>query len=1149
MFRKVLLCAIAVFFSLQYIVGAGPIYIDNAPIIGKEIFIPESYGIIERSSFDKYLSTRFVILLKDAHCNYDAQHNIARILEVLVRDYKIDLVAIEGAVGLLDFTRFGKLENEFAKEKMADSLIKKGVLAGPEYLSIVKHGKLSFNVYGIEDENLYIENFVTLRQTINYLEETNLFINELNRIVKNLKDRIYTKKLLEFDNKSTKYYENVISLTDWVKELSNEAERHKITLKGYPNIILTLDAINLEDMINFKKVEIERSSALEDIEKVLSREDLKEMVSKSLQFRLGKIASKDYYQYLERLLGQTNVDFKDKFPNLIKYIELVKLQTWINNNALFGEISDLENTLKENMFQNNIQRQLNDISKKTRILNGLFKLTLTREDLEYYRSQMAEFSPSSLLSFINIQAPVHNVPISILLSDQGFLEKVSGVIENGEKFYNIALERDVKLVENTLKIMEKERRSSAIMVIGGFHTDGVVKVFEEKGVGYVIISPKILKAEKEGLYISLMMDKGIQIAQRESSLSLPHPLAGGEKNEVFIDEGLNARDWRVGLLKLAFDIYNMFLEKKVGVEKVEELPFIININTDGTVSVDRNPGFSDSEIPDMILEWFRVGLEEVLSKKENSDLRDFISESEIAKKYLVKSIVKEYRLRTAHSINEGLLRRATINFIQFYLDLCRLYETKGMIGIQEELGPRTEAFLPETIEDMESAKGYKLPGFKEELVKKLHEKGLSEEIARGIVNYIFTMNAYGVIDETGEFYETVFFNSYMQLIEDIFSAGQDTEFQRLLDRLRAYRFLQIYMAKVFEVDKPQMVKAEEIGDVVNAMGERKKDKRDVPKFVEILAQYLSGERFEGKEGDLKKFSAQKLKIEERAEDWWIKVVRGVRLLNEESIKDPLKRAVYVTTVTGISAKDELEAFNSYMASIKDFKKRLNDTLRENTPSLEKAVRGSKRTIVRDVSLYIRGVKEIEKGRTYTYQNVGAPGIGALMAEGLAPNVTQLFLYRTEEEKEAMKLYLSQNGITVSDRQFIQLNNYSNMPRTDVNVVILSAGTANSIQQLQKDRWIVGNIDKAGNEYNDLMLMDTLAYAVAEQEVIREEELKKIFEKILSEYYRDAEEKSDLEEILFYKDGILTIKLPPITPFVKEYYNAFQMARETISRAA
>lgn len=296
MFKKLLVCAITVFFSLQYIVGAVPIFIEGAPSIDKGIFIPESYGIIEKSSFDKYLSSRFVVLLKDAHCNYGAQHNIARILEVLIKDYKIDLVAIEGAVGDLDYTRFDEMENEPAREKMADSFVKKGILTGPEYLRITKDGKLIFNIYGIENEKLYVENFVTFRQAINHQEEALIFIKELTRIVKNLKTRIYLKGLLEFDNKSVQYNENTLSLTDWIKELNLWAGKTGVELKEYPNIMLTLDSIALEEKIDFKRVEIERAEFLGDIEEILSTEDLKEIIQRSLSFRLGKISSCDYYE-------------------------------------------------------------------------------------------------------------------------------------------------------------------------------------------------------------------------------------------------------------------------------------------------------------------------------------------------------------------------------------------------------------------------------------------------------------------------------------------------------------------------------------------------------------------------------------------------------------------------------------------------------------------------------------------------------------------------------------------------------------------------------------------------------------------------------------------------------------------------------------
>lgn len=1131
MFKKVLLCAITVFFSLQYIVGAVPIYIENVPTISKEIFIPESYGVIERSSFDKYLSTRFVILLKDAHCNYDAQHNIARILEVLVRDYKVDIVAIEGAVGFLDYTRFEKLENEIAREKMASDFVKKGILTGAEYLKIAKDGKITFSIYGIEDEKLYMDNFVAFRETIEHLGETLIFIDEVNRIVKSLKLRIYPEGLLAFDNKSTEYYENIMSLTDWVKNLKEESDRIGILMKDYPNILLTLDSVALEKGIDFKKVEIERAEAINSLEKILAEEDLKGMVQKSFLFRLGRIASKDYYVYLEKILNSGGLNPNERFPNLTRYIELVKLQSWINSNMLFEEVTRLEECIKKDMFQNNIQRQLNDISKKARILKGLFNLTLTREDIEYYRNHRAEFMPANLLNFINIQAPIRDIPVSILLNNQGFLDKVNNVINDGEKFYNIAVERDTSLVENTLRVMEEKKKSSAVMVIGGFHTDGIIDLFEAKGIGYVVISPKIVKAEKEGIYLSLMMDKRIQ---KTSLLAFLKLLADGD-NVARLIVPLGAEGWRKELLQMAMSIYNKYL----GLEAIEEkakipVPFVISKGPDGKIIVERNSDYTDTETPDMMLEWFRRGLEEVVNEM-GPELKGFVTQPENLEKYLGRAAVVEYRLRAGYTVSEGILRRATKEFIEFYLGLCKLYEDSGWLGVQRYLGTRWKEFLPESIKVLEFGEGYVSPGLRDELISKMEDRavtiGIDKDIVNGIINYLFTMPAYG-IDEKGEFYQALFFSSYMRLIKDIFELEKDEILLKLMDRLQSYRFLQVYLSKIFGVTNAEpILEGDNIKDVLES---------DKGKRVELLARYLSGEEFPGQNENLEKFVRRKLP--EWKDTQWIKVASGVTKINEGEIADPLKRDVYITALSRVNIKDILDASDRFGKGKENFENGLS-TADEILAKLKN------RTFIHDVSMYLGDVKEIEPGK-YEYSDLGTIGVGLLRAIQLSKENDQYFLYETEAQKEAMKAYLTRYGIMVEDRQFKKLSEYKDINREGrIIVAMLSDGLKEKVGAIKGDRLLIGN-----QEGTDLMLMNRLALVIAEPLDIEKErdrietEIKDLFWRYYSGTVGEDGIMGFLENISIEK-GILRIILPRITPFVREYYNILREARETISRAA
>ncbi|MBU0606043.1 MAG: hypothetical protein KKH77_07125, partial [Candidatus Omnitrophica bacterium] len=77
------------------------------------------------------------------------------------------------------------------------------------------------------------------------------------------------------------------------------------------------------------------------------------------------------------------------------------------------------------------------------------------------------------------------------------VEPPTDTIENGisklEDFYAIAIKRDKSLVENTIEGMTKAGQNIAVLVTGGFHSEGMARLLEERGVSYVVVCPNITK--------------------------------------------------------------------------------------------------------------------------------------------------------------------------------------------------------------------------------------------------------------------------------------------------------------------------------------------------------------------------------------------------------------------------------------------------------------------------------------------------------------------------------------------------------------------------------------------------------------------------------------------------------------------------------
>jgi SAM-dependent MidA family methyltransferase/signal transduction histidine kinase len=480
---------------------------DNNLFAG--INIPEQYGTIDSSKFgssnsEGANSNTKVVLIRDAHCNYEAQQNISKILETLIREYKVDLICVEGAEGLVDTSSVVSNPDQKVREIVSDKYLKKGYLSASEALSVAKGKNLPFTIYGVENTMLYLENFKEFRNTITNLSETKRYIEIMQNVINQLKIKIYNGKLKEFDEVSSKYKEEKLSLTEWVEySLAYDTDRIE-----HINICLVAKAIDIEKRIDFNKVEQDRASLIKELEKKLTKEDLKELIQESLLYKLGKISSLDYYKYLDKYL---RIYSMRGVSHLHKYIHLLKLQSKINHNGLFDELGEFENNIRNFLYQNDTEKQLNNIDENIRIANKFYSLSLTRKDLKYYKEHKEKFSPSSILPFIIAQANICDISIVPELRDKEFIDKIDKSILPAEHYYELAIKRDDALVNNLLERMTKDNKAISVIVAGGFHSDGIAQKLKDKDVSYAVITPKITKTQGNELYMDLMMDNGINI--------------------------------------------------------------------------------------------------------------------------------------------------------------------------------------------------------------------------------------------------------------------------------------------------------------------------------------------------------------------------------------------------------------------------------------------------------------------------------------------------------------------------------------------------------------------------------------------------------------------------------------------------------------
>ncbi len=464
-----------------------------------KIVIPRDYGLV-KSRYTAKDSNRLIVHIQDAHCNYEAQSNIIKILECLVKNDGLSLVSVEGADGFIDTSWFKAFPDKDIRKEVADYFMKKGEITGPEFLSITTNSNI--RLFGAETRSYYIENLNAFTSSYPLKEDTEKYFNQIKAVLNKLKAYIYSEELKELDLKSQDYESKKLSFTDYVKYLETLGSRYKVAVRPYENLFKLISVLVYEKKIDFNVVDKERAAVIDTITKKLDKESLTELVNKSLEFKSGKISSAEYYDYLRALAVKYGISLSSEYPNLFNYIIYNPVYSRIENEHLFDDIKKFEEALKEKIFANNDQRELERLSRHINTLLGLANIKLLNGDFDYYKEHRDEFSHEAFASFINKMSGRYGFAYEVDQPSEAVKESMPKL----EDFYSIAIKRDKALVDNTLNAMNKEDARISVLVTGGFHSEGITKLLEKQGVSYIVICPNITK-EVETPYIKILTNQ------------------------------------------------------------------------------------------------------------------------------------------------------------------------------------------------------------------------------------------------------------------------------------------------------------------------------------------------------------------------------------------------------------------------------------------------------------------------------------------------------------------------------------------------------------------------------------------------------------------------------------------------------------------
>ena len=467
--------------------------------------IPPHLGEVRFSH--KGNTDRIVIHLQDAHCNYFAQTKIADIISYLNKEYGVNVLNLEGGAGDYDLSVFTNISGQEIRREVAEYFVKKGEVNGAEFYAI--NNPEDVLLWGIEDKDLYLKNLKVYRDSLVYKAEVDAYLKELRRIFNNLKKSIYPAELLKIDMAYNAYKSGNMDFKSYLDFLIVTAKSKGYSIKKYPNLYLISQAMEKETGVDFKRANAERSVLVDKIKGTLSRNEMGELISKTVEFKTKRISVKDFYNYLLGKARECGLKTSD-YPALTSYIIYVSLFEAVDPFLVMEELDKLEAALKEPLYLKDNERELNGLSRNLALLGNIFELMLTKNDYAYYKDNKDSFLAGKFLSFIEKQAPLYGVsarlPEEILRMDS-YLESITG-------FYELSFERDEAFIKNMRFSAVSKGSEAALIMTGGFHTENLAELFRKEGYSYVSIMPKFTSEEDyDSPYFTILAGQTADVQQ------------------------------------------------------------------------------------------------------------------------------------------------------------------------------------------------------------------------------------------------------------------------------------------------------------------------------------------------------------------------------------------------------------------------------------------------------------------------------------------------------------------------------------------------------------------------------------------------------------------------------------------------------------
>ncbi|MBI4430245.1 MAG: hypothetical protein HY587_00850 [Candidatus Omnitrophica bacterium] len=223
--------------------------------------------------------------------------------------------------------------------------------------------------------------------------------------------------------------------------------------------------------------------SVRNLERKVYGKDLLKFTASARRFEEHHEFLSAHLRYLRDTFAETYsaADFSVRYSALS--VILQEISSAIDVGNALAEIRSLEKMVRDSLVANETEKRLVAFSEFSDIFGKLLKLSLTSNDYAQLKQNAAQLSSSYFQrEFESLAARTR-------------WHKEFDSLFNGVKaaldFYKNAEARNSELAKNTAKAMQKENAPAAMIISGGFHTEGLKKIWREQNISFAIIRPNV----------------------------------------------------------------------------------------------------------------------------------------------------------------------------------------------------------------------------------------------------------------------------------------------------------------------------------------------------------------------------------------------------------------------------------------------------------------------------------------------------------------------------------------------------------------------------------------------------------------------------------------------------------------------------------